>query len=274
MSKKSNLLPYEGEKINKVVRKTKRRVKTRTFSGVVCEQEVYTVSPKATNLKKAKPRLRFRNEEERLQHREGISRRNHAKLGNENFSPTSYYSTLTFDTINEVHTFRGAKYVRDLYIRRLKYAYPDAVIFFYLGRGKATRRIHGHMISEGIPPEVVTSKWNYGEIVAIDSLREHNYYNGVDYGQDYTGLANYLFDHWSEEQGGHRWKQTRNTRKPEREEPKEVKRAYSEDKPPTAPKGYILVESRATKYGYMYFKYVKEPPEDDRKRRKKLTDSS
>ena len=235
---------------------------------------MYTVSPKSRNIKKAKPRLRFHSEEERQAHKSGISRRNHAKLVNENFSPTSYYSTLTFDNENEVHTFEEAKYVRDLYIRRLKYAYPDAVIFFYLGRGKATRRIHGHMISEGVPPDVVIGKWTYGEIVAIDNLREHNYYNGVDYGQDYTGLANYLFEHWTPEQGGHRWKQTRNARKPEKEDPKEVKRAYSEDKPPTAPKGYILVESRCTKYGYMYFKYVKEPPMDERKRVKNRSDTS
>ena len=39
-------------------------VKRRIFSGVVCEQEVYTVSDRA-NIKKAEPRPRFNDDEER-----------------------------------------------------------------------------------------------------------------------------------------------------------------------------------------------------------------
>ena len=54
--------------------------------------------------------------------------------------------------------------------------------------------------------------------------------------------------------------------KPEREEAKEIKREYTEAKPPRAPKGYILVETKSTKYGYLYFKYVLEPPKRTRKR--------
>ena len=92
----------------------------------------------------------------------------------------------------------------------------------------------------------------------------------MDHGQDYTGLANYLFDHWTPEQGGHRWRPTKNLRQPEREKPKEIKREYSEHKPPKAPKGYMLVESRATKYGYLYFKYVKIPDPPRRRPRDKL----
>ena len=49
-----------------------QRVKRRIFSGVVCEQEVYTVSDRA-NIKKAEPRPRFKDDEERAQHRIGIS---------------------------------------------------------------------------------------------------------------------------------------------------------------------------------------------------------
>lgn len=236
-----------------------RRLKRRTFSGVVCEQEVYFVGARAVNLAEAKPKLRFKTEEERQKFLDGISRRNHARLFNENFGPTSLYSTLTFSDDYEVHTFREARRIRDLYIRRLKYAYPDAVIFFYIGRGKSTQRIHFHMVSEGVPEEMVISKWICGSITRVVHLREHNYYDGVDYGQDYTGLANYLFNHWTPEQGGHRWKQTKNARKPDREEPTEPKRAYSENRPPRAPKGYVLVEIKTTKYGYLYFKYVKEP---------------
>ena len=114
-----------------------QRVKRRTFSGVVCEQEVFNVSDRLKDIKTAEPRQRFKTEEEREQHRIGISRRKHARLVNENFSPRSLYSTLTFDDEHEVHTFKDAKRIRDLYVRRLKYAFPDAVIFVYMGRGKA-----------------------------------------------------------------------------------------------------------------------------------------
>ena len=250
------------------------QIKKRTFSGVVCEQEIFVVSDKVKNKKKTESRLRFKNEEERLQHRLGISKRKHARLVNENFSPSSLYSTLTFDNEHEVHTFEEAKYIRDLYFRRLKYHFPDAVIFMYVGKGKSTRRIHLHMLSEGVPKETIIKQWQYGSIVDVVNLREHNFYKGIDYGQDYTGLADYLFDHWTPEQGGHRWKQTRNARKAEEEVPTEVKRRYSENKPPAAPKGYKLVETKSTQYGYLYFKYVKEPPPYQKPRCRKVENTS
>lgn len=195
-----------------------QRVKRRIFSGVVCEQEVYTVSDRA-NIKKAEPRPRFKDDEERAQHRIGISKRKHQRLVNENFSPLSLYSTLTFDDDSEVHTFSEARRIRDNYFRRLQRACPDAKIIIYMGRGKSTNRIHFHMISDGIPEETISGKWNDGSVIHIRHLREHNYYNGVDYGQDYTGLADYLFNHWTPEQGGHRWKATRNLNQPEKEAP-------------------------------------------------------
>ena len=244
-----------------------KRVKRRLFSGAVCEQIVYN-APDRADVKKSAPRLRFKSEEEREQHRLGISRRNHARLVNENFSPTSLYSTLTFDDEHEVHTFEEAKRIRTLYVRRLKYACPDAVIFIYLGRGKSTNRIHSHMLSEGVPEEIIRKQWIYGKIVSCDHLRAHNFYNGVDRGQDYTSLANYLFNHWTPEQGGHRWKQTTNARKPSAETPKEIKREYTADKPPRPPKGYMLVETISTPYGYLYFKYVREPEKRRRKSEK------
>lgn len=55
------------------------------------------------------------------------------------------------------------------------------------------------------------------------------------------------------------WELEANLRKPAKEKPVEVKREYSERRPPQAPKGYILVESKQTKYGYLYFKYVLDP---------------
>lgn len=236
-----------------------KRIKKRIFSGCVCEQIVFNVSERTRIVKDAKPRIRFKNQEEREQHKLLISRRRHARLVNENMDPTGLYSTLTFDTEYEVHTFDEARIVRDRYFRRLKYHYPDAVIFIYMGRGKSTDRIHFHMLSKGIPKEFIIEQWHYGSVVRVSNLRENNYYDGKNCGQDYTGLANYLFDHWTPEIGGHRWKMTKNVRQPQEEEAKEVKRDYTENKPPKAPKGYVLIETKANKYGYIYFRYVMQP---------------
>lgn len=252
----------------------KRKAIRNVFSGSVLEREVYTIAPKTRNVKKAKPRLRFQTEEEREAHRLGISKRKHRRNFNENFRPTSLYSTLTFDDENEIHTWGEANYIKELYLRRLRYACPDAVIFFYKGRGKATHRIHFHMVSEGIPEAVIRKQWRYGEVVEVEHLRKHNYYQGVDHGQDYTGLADYLFEHWTPEQGGKRWYQTRNARKPDKDEPQEAKRHYSEQKPPREPLGYMYVGCTCTKYGYWCFKYVLEPPPDERRKGKKKINSS
>lgn len=244
-----------------------QRVKARLFSGVVCEQIVFNVPDRVRNIRKAEPRLRFKTEDERAQHRIGISRRKHTRIFNAAFSPASLYSTLTLNNEYEVHTFEEARRLRDNYYRRLKYHFPDAKIAIYMGRGKATHRIHFHMVTNGIPEEMITKLWGMGEIVRIEHLKEHNYYNGIDCGQDYTGLANYLFDHWSPEQGGHHWKATLNLDKPEREPNTSVKMNYTENKPPRPPKGYIFVESKTTRYGYLYFKYVRKPPKRERKKK-------
>lgn len=248
-----------------------QRVKRRTFAGAVCDQIVYNISDRADH-KKSEPRPRFKSEEEREAHKLAISKRRHARLFNENYGPTSLYGTLTFNNENEVHTFQEGRYLRDLAFRRFKYHYPKAKINIYMGRGKSTHRIHLHIVAEGIPEEAIRKLWTYGEIIRIENLREHNYYDGVDHGRDYTGLANYLFDHWTPEQGGQRWKATRNLRKPEKEEPTLAARNYSVTRPPIAPKGYILVEAKETRFGYLYFKYVVDPAPHKKKRKKRLID--
>lgn len=103
------------------------------------------------------------------------------------------------------------------------------------------------------------------------ALRKHNYYmdkngNKVDHGQDYTALANYLHGHWREEFGGHRWKASRNCVKPEAEPATEAVRDYSTERPPVAPRGYVLVEALATQYGFLYFKYVLDPKKEKTER--------
>lgn len=235
------------------------RVKRRIFAGAVCEQEVFTVSERVKNIKTAEPKERFKDDAERRRHAWLISRRHHARIVNENYSPESIYSTLTLDDEHEVHTFDEARRIRDNYIRRLKTAFPAAQINIYMGRGKSTSRIHFHMLSNGIPAEKIREKWGPGKILRTDHLRAHNYYDGVDHGQDYTGLANYLFDHWTEEQGEgrHRWKQTRNVRQPQREEATLALRNYSPANPPRAPKGFKLMECKVTPYGYQHYKYIR-----------------
>ena len=261
----SNSSDSKGQKEVKIQMK---RVKVRTYSGAVLEQEVFSIR-ESQDVAAAMPRKpRFESDEERAAHREAIARKWHTQLFNTNFSHTSLYATLTLDNAHEVHEFEEMKRIRDNYIRRLQRQYPDAVIFCYIGRGKNTHRLHMHMVSEGIPEETIINKWGLGSVARIDTLREHNMYDGRDHGEDYTQLANYLFDHWTPEQGGHRYKKTRNARKPEREKPRIIKRNYTEDRPPVTPKGYILVETRSNQYGYLYFKYVKKPGSRYRKRNK------
>lgn len=248
------------------------RAKRRIFAGSVCEQEVYTVPERVKDAGRYEPRPRFSSKEEYEEFKRQIARRNFARKVNATFSPQSLYITLTLDRENEAHTYEEADAIINPFWRRLRRLNPDMQAVLSKGFGKRTSRIHFHMIVNGITEEQIREKWNAGKVARIEHLREHNYYNGVDHGQDYTGLANYLFDHWTAEQGGHRWKQTRNARQPDRETPTVIKREYTESKPPRPPKGYILVETRSTKYGYMYFKYVLEPPK--RSRRKRASASS
>lgn len=248
-----------------------KQMKRRSFMGAICEQVVYNVSDGVRKLEEYDPEKirkdRFESEEAYNKFKTEISRRNHLRLFHANFSPTSIYGTLTFDDDYEVHTFREAKRIARNFLRVMKYTFPDAVIFLYMGRGKGTQRIHFHTVSEGVPEEFISLKWKYGSVKRFANLREHCWYNGVDHGQDYTGLANYLFNHWTEEVGGHRWIMTKNAKKPEREPATEVhiRGGYSEKRPPAAPKGYKLVETKATKYGCYYFKYVYVPQKPSRK---------
>lgn len=248
-----------------------KSMKRRIFSGRICEQIVYNVpdgvrNPKAYDPEKPQ-RRRFKDEMERAKHREEISRRTFVRMVNENFAPGDIYSTLTFNNDWEVHTFEEARRIRSNFVRTLQRVYPEAVICAVMGRGKSTSRIHFHLLTKGIPEEFLSQKWKYGEVKRFQELREHNWYDGIDCGADYSGLANYMFDHWTSEQGGHRWFMTKNARKPNKEEPTEVRitGGYSKKRPPVAPKGYKLVETKTTKYGYLYFKYVVVPPKDPRR---------
>ncbi len=114
-------------------------MKCKIFAGAVCEQIVYNVPDGTRNILQYDPeqpqKARFKDDAEYEQFKENISRRRHYQRFQANFSPDSIYSTLTFDNEFEVHTFAEARQVRKNFIRALKRAYPDAVIFLYMGRG-------------------------------------------------------------------------------------------------------------------------------------------
>ena len=244
-------------------------VKVRIFSGAVCEQLVFSVSEHTTLDRHTEPRPRFKNTAERERYNLEKAKRHFVRLVNANFGPTSYYATLTLDKDHEIHDFPTAKRELDNYIRRLRRKYPNARIVAVMGRGKSTHRIHFHAIIEGVPEDFIREKWDGGEIVRIEHLKEHVKYDGVDHGQDYTSLAVYLFEHWTPDQGKKRWTATQNLLKPEHEKPTPVLRRYNENKPPRPPKGYVFVESRATQYGFLYYKYVREIPKPKRGRPRK-----
>ena len=247
------------------------RVKARIFSGVVCEQYVFTVSDRTKNVKTAEPRPRFKTNVEREEYNYKKAARHFARIVNQNFTPASYYCTLTLDAEHEIHDFPTAFQEFENYTRRLKRKYPDARFVWVMGRGKATHRIHFHMIIDGVPESDISAKWGMGDVKRIEHLRERNRNpEGVNVGQDYSALACYLFAHWTKEQGGHYWHgTTRNLRQPDREATKPVKRNYSLTNPPRCPKGYTLTETSSSPYGYLYYKYVKLPAPKKRGRRSK-----
>lgn len=238
----------------------------KVWAGCTLDQEVMVARDhKDGDIKKAKPKLRFKNDEERAKHRRDMARRRFIRKFNDTFRAGDLYATLTFDDAHEIHTFQEARRVRDNYCRRLQRAYPGAVICIVMGRGKTTSRIHFHLVTQGVPEEIIRAKWTWGMVLEpIRVLREHNYYldedgRKVDHGQDFRGLATYLFDHWTEEQGGHYVKCTRNMSRGEREDPEECETLYTDRYPPEAPEGYIYIGCDATPYGYICFHYILVP---------------
>ena len=252
-----------------------KRHKRRLYAGAVCTQIVYTVSDGADK-KTSKPRKpRFQTQAERDEFNSKQSLDRLVALMNANFSPTSLYSTLTLDAENEVHTAEEMRRVRDNLVRRMQYHYPEAKIVAFYGRGKTTNRFHLHLVTEGIQEEAIGGLWGLGSVIDCKPLRKHNYYldengNKVDHGQDYTALANYLHGHWRKEFGGHRYKASRSCVRPEPEPATEAVREYSPKHPPVAPRGYILVEARTTKYGYQYYKYVVDPRSEHKRNGSRL----
>lgn len=245
-------------------------MKRRVWAGCTLDQEVMIVSdPKDGDIKKARPKLRFKTEEERAEHREKMALKRFVRRFNATFRAGDLYATLTFDDAHEVHTFAEARRVRDIYWRRLRRRFPEAVIVLVMGRGKSTSRIHFHLVAQGISGKALKACWTWGMVLEpIRVLREHNYYidaqgNKVDHGADFRGLATYLYQHWTEEQGGCHYKATRNMQGPDREEQRECKRRYTDKYPPKPPKGYLYIGCDISPWGYACYHYVLDPHRRD-----------
>lgn len=240
--------------------------KRRIFAGCVCDQIVYLASERRTfNKKTSKPRPRFNSDEERAHFNSERARRHFELLVNANFTPQSLYVTLTFSGEWECHTYEDAERLFNNYWRKLRYKFPDMKAVAVLGEGKGTKRIHAHMIVDGIPAEAIRERWQYGRVVDAANLREENtiIYEGkkIKVGRDYSALACYLFKHYTPKQGkGKRYKSTRNLRQPEVENATECVLEYSPSRPPYTPRGYKYVGCEFNAYGFMRFRYVLKPP--------------
>lgn len=233
----------------------------RIFSGAVCEIEIFNAADTRSPVPEPKP-VKLRTEEERAEYNRRKSEKRFIRLVNTNFDHNAYYVTLTYDKEHLPASYEEAERNLDNYKRRLKRNNPNAKIIAVTGRGKHSGRLHHHLIISGAAESDIIGKWEHGEIARAEHLRPHNYYNGEDFGEDYTGLAEYLFAHTEEVTKGRRWKQTKNLEQPKEEKPKKVCKAYSERKPPKAPKGYKLVSVYTSDYygsGYIQFKFVRIP---------------
>lgn len=235
-----------------------KRMKKRIFAGTTCDQIVFNTSARSNSKKEAQPR--FKNEEERAEHRKKIALSHCIRLVNANFTPAGFYCTLTFDNDHEVYNFKDARKERANFVRRIKYKNSDAKLMVFMGRGESTARIHFHIFAENVTPGEIINAWDAGSVIEVKQLREHNFSpDGEDLGTDFTAVTTYCFNHWTPEQGGHYYSRTKNFIMPEEEEPTECQREYSEDKPPVPPKGFKFVSCVCTNYGYQCFHYVKIP---------------
>ncbi|MBR2848786.1 MAG: hypothetical protein IKB87_04965 [Clostridia bacterium] len=235
-----------------------KRVKKRIFSGTVCEQLVYNI-PDFADPRTYKKRVRFSTAEEYIAFKDRVALRKFIRLVNANHDPSSFKCTFTFNSDYEIYEFDDGRRMRSVYVRRLRRRYPDAKIIVVMGQHKKSGKIHFHAIIGGVPRDVILEQWTWGKIKECEPLREHNIYDGVDRGRDYTALAEYYWKNWTPEQGGHHYYATRNHEKPQEEPAEEVKREYSKKNPPRAPKGYVLAKAETTPFGFLHFIYIIPP---------------
>lgn len=231
----------------------------RVYSGAVLEMEIYIASD-GNAPKPGIDRKTVRTEEEKQEYNRRKSEKHFIRIVNTNFSSSDYYVTATYNNERLPASYEAAANNLDNYVRRLRRNNPNAKIIAVTGCGRKSGRLHHHLIISGVSESDIISKWNGGEIVRAEHLRAHNYYSGVDHGEDFTALSVYLHAHTPTDVKGRRWKQTKSIQQPKEEKPKKIKRVYSESKPPKAPQGFEFVEVYTSEYfggGYMRFKYVR-----------------
>lgn len=236
----------------------------KTQSGAVCEIEVFSMPDGVKLTKKTEPKpVNVRTDEEKARYNNHKSEKHFVRLVNTNFTSAAYYATLTYDNENLPESYPEAVKNLDNYIRRLRYSNPHAKVIAVTGFGSRSGRLHHHLIVSGVSEGDILGKWSGGEIVKAEHLRKDNYYNGINHGEDFTALAVYLHKHAPAEHKGKRWKQTKNIVQPIQSKAQEVKRPYSEIRPPKAPDGFTLVEVKTCEFfnGYICFKYVRKPCE-------------
>lgn len=237
------------------------RYRKDTRSGAVHEIEIYSAPICRDPMPKPRPE-RVRSAEEREIYNRKKSEKHFVRLVNTNFTSKDYYVTLTYDNEHLPSCFEAAQNNLDNYTRRLKRGNPQAKIISVTGYGKKSGRLHHHLIISGVAEADIINKWNGGAVVRAEKLRAHNFYNGKDCGEDFTGLALYMFAHTPTDHKGKRWKQTKSIQQPYSEKPKAVSRVYSESRPPKAPNGFELAEVFTSDFygsGYIRFKYVRIP---------------
>ena len=238
----------------------KKQVKRTTYAGNICQNVIYAKRERELRLRHYKqPRPRFRNEQEREEHRRKISLHRFVLALNAAFSSRGYFGTLTFDSqrFPEVD-FATAKKERDNFIRRIKRAYPEAVLALVIGAGDKEGRLHIHIIIEGVDPVKIGDIWSRG-FVYLKALYEYSEHNCTSCGADYTAVARYMFDQAIAEIGQHRYYISRNADKPEVQEPEVCTEIYTLSHCPEEP-GYILVRSYADVYGNLFFWYARIEP--------------
>ncbi|MCL2053516.1 MAG: hypothetical protein FWG90_03615 [Oscillospiraceae bacterium] len=243
-------------------------IRTKTYSGAVLEYEQFTISDTIVNMKTVKPKTRRDlTPEEKAEHTRRQSKTRFTRAVNRNFTHKSYYLTLTYNAESLPLTIEEAVKSRNLYIRRIKHSNPDAKIIAVTGYGRRSGRLHHHLIIDNAAEADIIGKWTGGEVYHIENLRRHNYYGMVDHGEDFTGLAEYLFSHVPENYVGKRWYQSKNLIKPEEKDKRQSKIVYTESNPPKAPAGYKHVSTYKCPYyksTYIRFKFVRiTPPKDE-----------
>lgn len=246
------------------------RVMREVRSGAVLEKEIYCV-PDGTKLsKKTEPADKEPlTAEEKAEMCRRKSERLFIRKVNASFTHRSYYLTLTYNDFDLPTDYETAERNLANFLRRLKRWQPGIKYVAVTGYGRKTNRLHHHLIIDGdyINENKVLELWTAGTVKRIEPLRKHNYYNSIDHGEDFTGLAIYLHNHSNAKTKGKRWKESRNISSPVVDKPRELKREVTTDKPPRAPKGYVYMSCYQSDYhqgGYISFKYVRETADIDR----------